>query len=243
MLDITGQRFIHLTAIEPVGKDKSGRVIWKCLCDCGNYCQFRSQVLKRSKTISCSSSCPFYFRRTLGLEGQRFGKLKVQKMDGHKKNEGFMWLCLCDCGNTIRVSTGYLVNRSRRSCGCKPHNLLDEGEAAKNVLYKAYKSAASDREISWSLTKDEFLSFTKLRCHYCNSPPNKIIKRKHLNGSYTYSGLDRIDNNKGYSVKNCVPCCTQCNRMKHVYSYDEFLTQVSLIYKNMKRKSLRPGSR
>ena len=35
-LDITGQRFGRLTAIERVGHNNNGHSLWKCLCDCGN---------------------------------------------------------------------------------------------------------------------------------------------------------------------------------------------------------------
>jgi len=37
MSDLTGQRFGKLVAIEPTEKRVSKSVVWKCLCDCGNY--------------------------------------------------------------------------------------------------------------------------------------------------------------------------------------------------------------
>lgn len=33
-IDLTGQRFERLTVIEEYGRDKWGKVLWKCLCDC-----------------------------------------------------------------------------------------------------------------------------------------------------------------------------------------------------------------
>jgi 5-methylcytosine-specific restriction endonuclease McrA len=37
-------------------------------------------------------------------------------------------------------------------------------------------------------------------------------------------GIDRVDNSIGYTPDNCVPCCTQCNRIKldHL-TYEEML--------------------
>jgi hypothetical protein len=29
-----------------------------------------------------------------------------------------------------------------------------------------------------------------------------------------YNGIDRVDNEKGYLVENCVPCCFTCNSLK-----------------------------
>lgn len=36
-LDITGMKKFHLTALYPVGVQKNGKVVWKFLCDCGNF--------------------------------------------------------------------------------------------------------------------------------------------------------------------------------------------------------------
>jgi len=40
--------------------------------------------------------------------------------------------------------------------------------------------------------------------------------------SYTYTGIDRVDNKKGYVVDNVVSCCTICNRVKNNMSYIDF---------------------
>ena len=31
---------------------------------------------------------------------------------------------------------------------------------------------------------------------------------------YTYNGIDRVDNSKGYTEENCVPCCADIDAMK-----------------------------
>ena len=53
LLDLTNQRFGRLVAIEPDGKNKYGRVVWKCKCDCGNYINVNSNSLSQNKTRSC----------------------------------------------------------------------------------------------------------------------------------------------------------------------------------------------
>lgn len=36
--------------------------------------------------------------------------------------------------------------------------------------------------------------------------------------------LDRKDNSKGYSIKNCVVCCTVCNLTRgNRFTYEQFL--------------------
>lgn len=69
------------------------------------------------------------------------------------------------------------------------------------------------------LTYQDFISYTKIaQCHYCANavkwyeyswtPDNGI---KHKTCGYQ---LDRKDNNKGYSLENCVVCCKDCNTIK-----------------------------
>lgn len=51
--DITGEKFQRLTAIKYVGKDKNGKSLWLCLCDCGNEVIATLNNLQRGNTKSC----------------------------------------------------------------------------------------------------------------------------------------------------------------------------------------------
>ena len=55
-LDLTGQRFGMLTAIKPIGLNNHGKMIWKCICDCGNTAMPVGSSLKsgNSKTCGCT---------------------------------------------------------------------------------------------------------------------------------------------------------------------------------------------
>ena len=57
-----------------------------------------------------------------------------------------------------------------------------------------------------------------------------VNKFKKTNELIYVDGIDRIYSTKGYSVNNCVPCCTMCNKMKLNYSLEDFKTQISKIY-------------
>lgn len=52
MLDISGQRFGKLVAIEPTSKIRTG-YLWKCQCDCGNETQALAATLRYGKKVSC----------------------------------------------------------------------------------------------------------------------------------------------------------------------------------------------
>lgn len=52
------------------------------------------------------------------LSGQRFGKLTVIKRNGTTNNGKVIWECICDCGNSTKVTTCSLRTGNTRSCGC-----------------------------------------------------------------------------------------------------------------------------
>lgn len=52
-LDLRGQRFTRLIAIESLGLTKQKRVLWKCICDCGNFHNVPSNALRSGNTKSC----------------------------------------------------------------------------------------------------------------------------------------------------------------------------------------------
>ena len=52
-MDLAGQRFGRLIAIEPTKKRKGKGVIWRCLCDCGNECFVGIGNLRSGTTKSC----------------------------------------------------------------------------------------------------------------------------------------------------------------------------------------------
>ena len=53
-LDLTNQKFGKLTALYPTEeRSKDSRVIWQCICDCGNYIKVNTHDLQGNRTTSC----------------------------------------------------------------------------------------------------------------------------------------------------------------------------------------------
>ena len=52
-LDLAGQRFGRLVVLHKVGKSSDGRIIWHCKCDCGNYKDVTSHLLRSGDAKSC----------------------------------------------------------------------------------------------------------------------------------------------------------------------------------------------
>lgn len=61
-IDMTGQKAGMLTFIEPLRKE-NGKVIWKCQCDCGNYCE--RTVAKAKQVGTCGKHRTEIARKTL----------------------------------------------------------------------------------------------------------------------------------------------------------------------------------
>lgn len=56
--------------------------------------------------------------RRLILDGQRFGRLRVQREETQRKFRKVVWACICDCGNALSVLGSELVSGHTKSCGC-----------------------------------------------------------------------------------------------------------------------------
>lgn len=56
-LDLTGKQFGHLTVLKEVGKNKHGKYLWLCKCDCGKETIVPGNDLKRKKGSISSCGC------------------------------------------------------------------------------------------------------------------------------------------------------------------------------------------
>ena len=116
---------------------------------------------------------------------------------------------------------------------------LPKGMAVSNYLIGIYKRNAKRRNIDWNLTDEEARDFMNLPCYYCGKAPTLVspAMQKQLNGYFLANGLDRINNDKGYTKNNVVPCCKLCNRAKFNLTIDEFKIHVEKIYKHFIERS------
>lgn len=113
-LDISGQRFGKLIAVEPTGEVRGGSAIWRCKCDCsGEVCAPLHQ-LKAGYRRSCG--CLSHPARKDYI-GKRFGRLTVTAYVG-KRDGMHRWKCVCDCGNETIVGQTLLQTGKTKSCGC-----------------------------------------------------------------------------------------------------------------------------
>ena len=172
-------------------------------------------------------------RPRLDLAGRTFGRLTVSKFAGRTERNASIWECKCSCGIIIKTRGCRLVNGSTKSCGCfrletvrhgaHHKRAQKEGTAFRAVLYQ-YKANAKTRGLEWELSDDQFKALTSAKCYYTGFSPSRIQKSKSgSEDTYVYNGIDRLDNSKGYTIKNCVPCCFEVNAMKRDFSKERFI--------------------
>lgn len=169
--------------------------------------------------------------------GNKYSRWTVLKYhSSHPRGDGTLWLCKCSCGTIRPVLGARLRNGGSLSCGCYSKeqvikaNRLQKGEAAFNAAYLRYKKQGIRRNLVWELSKEQFKTLVEKCCYYCKKEPNKIVKGYY--GEFTYSGIDRLDNNIGYTIRNCVPCCKVCNYAKHKRNFMDFITWIKKVYDN-----------
>jgi hypothetical protein len=250
LIDLTGMKFGMLLVIEKSGyaTHPSGQkhLLWKCLCDCGNYCDAEGQKLRNGTTKHCGCD----YGQIIDLKGRRFGRLLVIEKANRPstlKDRNQYWLCKCDCGNEKIIRSHSLLNDLTISCGCynrekasemakkqigtkRPNQSLEFGMAALHALYSHYRISARRRNLPFEVSIERFVELIDGDCSYCGCVASQIKFEKGYNGYYIYNGIDRIDNTKGYVNDNVTTCCGKCNRMKWQMTMEEFEEHIIQVY-------------
>lgn len=142
------------------------------------------------------------------------------------------FLCRCSCGQTVKVQARHVMRGATKSCGCFRNEALGAlnkklrqksyGWASFVMLYNQYRSTARKTGRLFELSQEEFRKLTQSCCNYCGAKPAQEICAGY--GSYRYNGIDRQDNDLGYTTANSVSCCYRCNRAKATSTVQEFET-------------------
>ncbi len=100
--------------------------------------------------------------------------------------------------------------------------------------YESYRYSAVKRGYEFEITKEDYYKLIQEDCYLCG----KKTTETHQNG------IDRFDNERGYTFHNSNACCGQCNLMKKEIDYQEFLDHLLKVYNYSSTKELKdPGVR
>ena len=135
------------------------------------------------------------------------------QIDRHKR--GGLFAYCRECGNS-RCRVYSKENNEKQKKRSKKYR--NEKAYTPEYRYKQYKSSTLKTKRDFSLSYDEFLTLWQKDCTYCGDKISTV-------------GIDRVDSSVGYNLKNCVPCCFDCNGLKSNRGLDKWLDKMEKILK------------
>lgn len=90
----------------------------------------------------------------------------------------------------------------------------------RGCCYSDYKARAIRMNKDFEITKEQFQEIIKRPCYLCGKETKK---------GYHGNGVDHVNNNEGYTLKNCESCCGNCNYMKRDYDIWDFIYQCNRV--------------
>lgn len=163
--------------------------------------------------------------------GLRFGSLVL--LEYLSRDEGY--LCLCDCGHKQKLKFYKVKHMSK----CKKCPRVSKGRPISadpfvphRATYHRYKQSAKRRTIKFELSEQEVFDLIIQNCSYCDLPPSTDMKLS-AHPDFRYTGIDRVDNDKGYEKDNVVPCCETCNTSKRTMSLAQWRAWIARVHKKL----------
>lgn len=173
--------------------------------------------------------------------GERFGKWITLEYFPKKTipetEKTSLWKCICDCGTIKLNRTADLIGKHTTmclKCSCKINtqgNILPNNGGVWNKIFVTLRRSASSRNLDLTLSEEEIKELSLKNCYYCDSPPSNTVKTER-GDVLNYNGLDRVNNEKGYTIDNVVSCCSMCNRMKMKIDIQTWIQKMEQIIKN-----------
>ena len=162
-IDITGNRYNHLTVIERV--EGVQPATWKCKCDCGNITIVRGQNLKSGAVKSC-------------------GCLRHEKHDTHHKSNTKIY----GIWNAMRNRCYYKKGKAYKNYGGRGITVCDEWRYSFDAFYKwamenGYKDGLSIERI------DNNRGYTPKNCKWISKGEQAQNRRR--NYSVTINGITK----------------------------------------------------
>ena len=103
-------------------------------------------------------------------------------------------------------------------------------------IFDVLKQSAKKRNVDFLLTRDDFEYWhnsENKNCFYCKRTEEKVLSSDAvMQTKCNRLTIDRVDNDKGYSLKNIVLCCKRCNAIKSNYFNKEEMLLIGNIIKN-----------
>lgn len=219
LMDLTGDRYGQLTVLregEPIVKPGQNRKIrqWVCVCDCGNETVVRHGNLRGGSIKSCG--CQQDVRKN--FIGHRYGRLTIleeaEDIRFPSKSVKRVFVCVCDCGNVLKVRHDAMATGNTNSCGCYKRDQTSLSNTNKKTTHglndhPLYSTWSDMNRRCYNEKTKHFHNYGGRGIYVCEEwrhSPTEFVRWATEETDW-HEGcdltLDRIDVNGNYEPSNC----------------------------------------
>lgn len=145
------------------------------------------------------------------LTGKKYNHLTVIKQNGRTKDRHILWECVCDCGNTVYVSSRDLITGHTKSCGCIQKNAVKKSRLVHGDrdarLYRVWKSmkkrCENSNDKSYKYYGAKGVTVCKEWHDYSCFKTWALQNGYDENADYGKCTIDRINPYGNYEPNNC----------------------------------------
>ena len=193
---MTGNKYGMMRVVR-YSHQKNGQTMWDCVCDCGTKKTVNGYHLRAAATQSCGCSNP----NRIDMSGKRYGRWIAISIAGASAR-GAMWNCTCDCGTTRKKLGSELRSGNSKSCGCGHIDSVTTHGMTASAEYEIWHSMKSR---CFNPQATGFPSYGGRGITVCKRWKDSFSMFYRDMGPRPSASLtlERIDNDKNYTPKNC----------------------------------------
>lgn len=208
------------------------------------YVEERKTKLEISKLTGCCNNTITVYLTKFGIRSRSrvevldgdltnntFDKLFVVRRVENDKQGKSRYYCECSCGGNIVTNASSLTRKLTRSCGCL--RKAGDYECITSTYFSHLKTSALKRNKEFNVTiQDIYNQYLKQdkKCPYTNIELN--FTPRYGDKTTSNASVDRINNDKGYTVENIQIVHKIINYMKLCLSSEDFIKFCNLVAKN-----------
>jgi hypothetical protein len=180
----------------------SGQNIWFQCLDNQDHPPWEAPIYRRTNKNN-DTGCP------------ECGRIKSREASARYKNKN-KFHCLSNinvdeklgdcsiCGKTAVIKSG--KGQDKYKCASQQRETSKKLIRTIHGRFMYSVRKARKKFLEFALTEAEYEQIVLDPCYYCNNELSPKVEAG--------IGLDRLDSNIGYTLKNVVSCCTTCNKIK-----------------------------